>query len=116
MVKAIVGLLATGGSTNHTLHLVEIARCAGISVTWDDFSDLSAVVPLLTRIYPNGSADVNRFQVAGGMAFLIRELLGSGGLHADSTTVMGAGLRAYSADPRLGEGRASWAPAARPRS
>jgi phosphogluconate dehydratase len=111
IVNAVVGLLATGGSTNHTMHLVAMARCAGISVTWDDFSDLSAVVPLLTRIYPNGSADVNRFQMAGGMAFLIRELLGSGCLHADSTTVMGAGLRAYSAEPWLDEGRLSWRPA-----
>src|SRR5882762_2050520 len=111
IVNAVVGLLATGGSTNHTMHLVAMARCAGISITWDDFSDLSAVVPLLTRIYPNGSADVNRFQMAGGMAFLIRELLGSGYLHADSTTVMGAGLRAYSAEPWLDEGRLSWRPA-----
>src|ERR1700675_2100141 len=111
IVNAVVGLLATGGSTNHTMHLVAMARCAGISITWDDFSDLSAVVPLLTRIYPNGSADVNRFQMAGGMAFLIRELLGSGYLHADSTTVMGAGLRAYTAEPWLDEGRLSWRPA-----
>src|ERR1700737_811313 len=111
IVNAIVGLLATGGSTNHTLHLVAIARCAGIAITWDDFSDLSAVVPLLTRIYPNGSADVNRFQMAGGMGFLIRELLGAGYLHADSTTVMGAGLHAYSTEPWLDEGRLSWRPA-----
>src|SRR5580692_690532 len=111
LVNAIVGLLATGGSTNHTLHLVAIARCAGIGVTWDDFIDLSAAVPLLTRIYPNGSADVNRFQMAGGMAFLIRELLGAGYLHADSTTVMGAGLNAYSAEPWLDDGRLSWRPA-----
>ena len=86
IVNGIVGLLATGGSTNHTLHLVAIARCAGIAVTWDDFSDLSAVVPLLTRIYPNGSADVNRFQMAGGMAFLIRELLDGGFLHGGVMT------------------------------
>src|SRR5271170_2147881 len=99
IVNAIVGLLATGGSTNHTLHLVAIAHCAGITVTWDDFSDLSAVVPLLSRIYPNGSADVNRFQVAGGMAFLIRELLQGGFLHGDTTTVMGGGLSAYAAEP-----------------
>src|SRR6202166_5190794 len=111
IVNGIVGLLATGGSTNHTMHLVAMARCAGISITLDDFSDLSAVVPLLTRIYPNGSADVNRFQMAGGMAFLIRELLGSGYLHADTTTVMGAGLHAYSAEPWLDEGRLSWRPA-----
>ena len=92
IVNAIVGLLATGGSTNHTLHLVAMARCAGIIITWDDFSDLSAVVPLLTRIYPNGSADVNRFHAAGGMAFLIRELLDGGFLHGDTMTVVGRGL------------------------
>jgi phosphogluconate dehydratase len=114
MVNAIVGLLATGGSTNHTLHLVAIARCAGITVTWDDFSDLSAVVPLLSRIYPNGSADVNRFQVAGGMAFLIRELLQGGYLHGDCMTVMGQGLGAYAREPWLEAGRLAWrdAPAA----
>jgi len=111
IVNAIVGLLATGGSTNHTMHLVAMARCAGISVTWDDFSDLSTVVPLLARIYPNGSADVNRFQMAGGMAFLIRELLRPGYLHADSTTVVGVGLHAYCAEPWLDEGRLSWRPA-----
>jgi phosphogluconate dehydratase len=108
IVNAIVGLLATGGSTNHTLHLVAMACCAGITITWDDFSDLSAVVPLLTRIYPNGSADVNRFQMAGGMAFLIRELLGAGYLHADTTTVMGGGLSAYSVEPWLEDGRLAW--------
>jgi phosphogluconate dehydratase len=78
IVNAIIGLLATGGSTNHTLHLVAMARCAGVSINWDDFSDLSAVVPLLARIYPNGSADINRFQICGGMGFLIRELLDAG--------------------------------------
>ena len=108
MVNAIVGLLATGGSTNHTLHLVAMARCAGISITWDDFSDLSAAVPLLTRIYPNGSADVNRFQVAGGMAFLIRELLDGGFLHGDTLTVMGRGLAAYAAEPWLDGSRLAW--------
>jgi phosphogluconate dehydratase len=108
IVNAIVGLLATGGSTNHTLHLVAMARCAGITITWDDFSDLSAVVPLLTRIYPNGSADVNRFQTAGGMAFLIRELLDAGLLHEDVTTVMGRGLRAYAAEPWLDAGQLAW--------
>ena len=108
IVNAIVGLLATGGSTNHTLHLVAIARCAGISITWDDFSDLSAVVPLLTRIYPNGSADVNRFHVAGGMAFLIRELLGGGFLHGDTTTAVGTGLDAYAAEPWLDGGQLAW--------
>jgi len=108
IVNAIVGLLATGGSTNHTLHLVAIAHCAGILITWDDFSDLSAVVPLLTRIYPNGSADVNRFHVAGGMGFLIRELIQGGFLHADTMTVMGKGLAAYSLEPWLDAGRLAW--------
>ncbi len=111
IVNAIVGLLATGGSTNHTLHLVAMARCAGITITWDDFSDLSAVVPLLTRIYPNGSADVNRFHTVGGMAFLIRELLDAGLLQGGVITVMGEGLRAYAAEPWLDEGRVSWRPA-----
>ena len=111
IVNAIVGLLATGGSTNHTLHLVAMARCAGIAITWDDFSDLSTVVPLLTRIYPNGSADVNRFQMAGGMAFLIRELLDAGLLHDAVNTVMGRGLRAYAAEPWLDAGALAWRPA-----
>jgi phosphogluconate dehydratase len=108
IVNAIVGLLSTGGSTNHTLHLVAIARCAGITITWDDFADLSAAVPLLTRIYPNGSADVNRFHISGGMAFLIRELLDGGFLHGDTMTVMGKGLRAYAAEPWLDGGQLAW--------
>jgi phosphogluconate dehydratase len=108
IVNAIVGLLSTGGSTNHTLHLVAIARCAGISITWDDFSDLSAVVPLLARIYPNGSADVNRFQVAGGMAFLIRELIDGGFLQSDVMTVMGRGLGAYAMEPWLDGAQVAW--------
>ena len=112
MVNGIVGLLATGGSSNHTLHLVAIARCAGISVTWDDFSDLSAVVPLLARIYPNGSADVNRFHAAGGMAFLIRELLDGGYLHPDTATAVGGGLSAYAREPWLDGGVLAWRAAA----
>ena len=108
IVNGIVGLLATGGSTNHTLHLVAMARCAGILINWDDFSELSAVVPLLTRIYPNGSADVNRFQIAGGMGFLIRELLSVGLLHADIKTVMGSGLAAYTQEPWLSDGILAW--------
>ncbi len=108
MVNAMVGLLATGGSTNHTLHLVAMARCAGITITWDDFSELSAVVPLLTRIYPNGSADVNRFHTVGGMAFLIRELLVGGLLQDDVSTVMGQGLQAYALEPWLDAGRLAW--------
>nr|WP_221304389.1 phosphogluconate dehydratase [Povalibacter uvarum] len=114
IVNAIVGLLATGGSTNHTLHLVAMARAAGIVINWDDFSDLSEVVPLLARIYPNGSADVNHFHAAGGMGFLIRELLSAGLLHGDTTTVMGTGLRAYTQEPWLSPNGLAWrdAPAA----
>ena len=95
VVNGIVGLLATGGSTNHTIHLIAMARAAGVLIDWNDFSDLSAVVPLLTRIYPNGTADVNHFQAAGGMGFLMRELVGAGLLHGDVKTVMGDTLAAY---------------------
>jgi phosphogluconate dehydratase len=109
MVNAIVALLATGGSTNHTLHLVAIARAAGMRVDWDDFADLSDIVPLLARIYPNGGADVNHFHAAGGSGFLIRELLSSGLLHADTTTVMGNdGLAAYTREPWLSEDGLAW--------
>jgi len=108
IVNAIVALLATGGSTNHTLHLVAIARAAGMRVDWDDFSDLSEIVPLLARIYPNGTADVNHFHAAGGSGFLIRELLSSGLLHADTTTVMGNGLAAYTREPWLSEDGLAW--------
>jgi phosphogluconate dehydratase len=108
LVNAIVGLLATGGSTNHTIHLIAIARAAGVLITWDDFSALSAIVPLLARIYPNGSADVNHFHAAGGMAFLIRELLGQGLLHADVQTVMGEGLGHYTLEPVLEAGELRW--------
>jgi phosphogluconate dehydratase len=111
IANAIVGLLATGGSTNHTIHLVAIAAAAGIHIDWDDFDGLSAVVPLLTRIYPNGSADVNHFHAAGGMGFLIRELLGAGLLHEDVTTVMGQGLSRYTEEPWLQDERAAWRPA-----
>jgi phosphogluconate dehydratase len=104
IVNAIVGLLATGGSTNHTLHLVAIANAAGIRIDWDDFSQLSEVVPLLARIYPNGAADVNHFHSAGGMAFLVRELLAAGLLHADTKTVAGADLSAYTREPYLESG------------
>lgn len=92
LVNAVVGLLATGGSTNHTLHLLTIARAAGIDLRWQDFEDLSRVVPLLARVYPNGEEDVNAFQRAGGMAFLIRELRGAGLLNDDVTTLLGEGL------------------------
>ncbi len=109
VVNAVVGLLATGGSTNHTLHLVAIARAAGIHLIWDDFSELSRVTPLLTRIYPSGKADVNHFHAAGGMGFLIRELLDAGLLHEDILTVAGeGGLRHYADEPYLDAGRAAW--------
>ena len=107
-VNAIVGLLATGGSTNHTLHLVAMAHACGIHINWDDFSELSAVVPLLARVYPNGKADVNHFHAAGGMGFLIRELLDAGLLHADVRTVGGADLRAYTREPVLQDGTLQW--------
>ncbi len=103
-VNGIVGLHATGGSTNHTLHLVAMAAAAGITLTWDDFADLAEVVPLLARVYPNGSADVNHFHAAGGTAFLIRELLAAGLLHQDVNTVLGQGLNAYVREPFLPEG------------
>ena len=109
IVNACVALLATGGSTNHTLHLVAIARAAGIHLTWDDLSDLSAVVPLLARIYPNGQADVNHFHAAGGLAFVIRTLLGAGLLHEDVSTVMGRGLSRYATEPTLADGELAWA-------
>jgi phosphogluconate dehydratase len=108
LVNAIVGLLATGGSTNHTIHLVAMAHAAGIHINWDDFSDLSAVVPLLARIYPNGKADVNHFHAAGGMGFLIRELLDAGLLHPDVRTVSGGDLGAYTREPFLEAGELQW--------
>lgn len=111
IVNAIVGLLATGGSTNHTLHLVAIARAAGIVIDWTDFSELSDVVPLLARIYPNGSADVNHFHAAGGMGFLVRELLHAGLMHGDVQTVAGAGLEAYTQEPWLSAQGIAWRPA-----
>jgi phosphogluconate dehydratase len=107
IVNGIVGLLATGGSTNHTLHLVAMARAAGVLIDWDDFAQLSAVVPLLARVYPNGSADVNHFQAAGGMGYLMQELLAAGLLHADVATVMGHGLHAYTQEPWLDSGKDS---------
>lgn len=109
IVNAIVGLLATGGSTNHTLHIVAIARAAGCIVDWADFDELSAVVPALTRIYPNGSADVNHFHAAGGMGFLIRELIDAGLLHGDIATVTGDGLAGHSQEPYLADsGDLAW--------
>ncbi len=108
IVNAIVGLLATGGSTNHTLHMVAIARSAGIVIDWDDFSALSEVVPLLARIYPNGSADINHFHAAGGVGFLVRELLTAGLLHADVDTIAGRGLHRYAQEPWASPDGLAW--------
>lgn len=101
IVNSIVGLLATGGSTNHTMHIVAYARAAGIIITWDDFSALSKVVPLMTRIYPNGLADINHFHAAGGMAYLVKQLLKGGLLHEDVNTIVGKGLSHYTKEPFL---------------
>lgn len=108
IMNGCVALLATGGSTNHTMHLVAIARAAGIRLTWPDLAELSGVVPLLARIYPNGSADVNHFQAAGGIAVVVRELLGAGLLHEDVRTVVGTGLAAYAREPQLRDGELTW--------
>ncbi|WP_348709156.1 phosphogluconate dehydratase [uncultured Pseudoalteromonas sp.] len=101
IINGLVGLLSTGGSTNHAIHLVAIAKAAGVILTWKDMADLSEVVPLLTRIYPNGSADVNHFQAAGGMGFLMKQLLSKGYLHNDVKTIVGDGLEAYTTEPML---------------
>jgi len=101
VVNGVVGLHATGGSTNHTIHLIAMAAAAGIQLTWQDISDLSEAVPLLARVYPNGLADVNHFHAAGGLGFLIRELLDEGILHEDVQTVWGQGLRPYAVEAVL---------------
>ncbi len=108
LVNGMVGLLATGGSTNHTLHLMAIGHAAGVRLNWQDLSDLSDVVPLLCRIYPNGLADINHFQAAGGMACLTRQLLRAGLLHNDVRTVMGHGLDSYVKDAFLEDGQLVW--------
>jgi phosphogluconate dehydratase len=108
IVNAMVALLATGGSTNHLIHWVAVARAAGMVIDWDDFSDLSDVVPLLSRVYPNGSADVNQFQAAGGPGFIIRELLDAGFMHADVLTVRPGGLREFTRKPGIADGQLVW--------
>ncbi|MBX3477922.1 MAG: phosphogluconate dehydratase [Brevundimonas sp.] len=108
IVNMIVALLATGGSTNHAIHLVAMARAAGIVIDWTDMDRLSAVTPLLARVYPNGSADVNAFQAAGGTAFVIRELARAGNIHTDVTTIMGRGIEPYFQEPRLEDGELVW--------
>ena len=108
IVNAMVALLATGGSTNHLIHWVAVARAAGLIIDWDDFSELSNVVPLLTRIYPNGSADVNQFQAAGGPGYVIRELLDAGFMHSDVLTVRAGGIREFTQRPVSVNGQLGW--------
>lgn len=108
LVNSIVALHATGGSTNHTLHMPAIAMAAGIQLTWQDMADLSEVVPTLSHVYPNGKADINHFQAAGGMSFLIRELLEAGLLHENVNTVLGHGLSRYTMEPFLDNGELVW--------
>ncbi len=108
IVNAMVALLATGGSTNHLIHWVAVARAAGLTIDWTDFAELSSVVPLLARVYPNGSADVNQFQAAGGTGFVLRELARAGLLHADVYTVDTRGMAAYARVPELARGHLQW--------
>ncbi|AFJ03655.1 Phosphogluconate dehydratase [Methylophaga frappieri] len=109
ILNAIVGLLATGGSTNHTMHIVAVARAAGILINWDDFDRLSQIIPQMSKVYPNGSADVNHFQAAGGMGVLIGELISAGLLHEDIITVADQkGLKNYTREPKLIDGKLVW--------
>lgn len=108
IVNAIVGLVATGGSTNHTIHLIAVAAAAGVKIDWADFAEISGVTPLLCRIYPNGQADVNHFQAAGGFGFLVRELLQAGLLHRDVKTLVGDDLGAYAQEPYLAGDQLKW--------
>lgn len=101
IVNGIIGLLATGGSTNLILHIVAIARSAGIIINYDDFSDLSSIVPLLTKVYPNGAADVNHFHAAGGIGYVMKTLLEHGLMHEDVYTILGEGLNAYTKEPKI---------------
>lgn len=110
-VNAIVALLASGGSTNHAIHLIAMARAAGLIVNWDDLSELSGVVPLLARVYPNGQADVNHFHAAGGTGFLLRELLAGGFLDGSAKTVWGEGMQDYAQEPGLADDGLRWSPA-----
>ena len=114
VVNAVVGLLATGGSSNHTIHLVAIARAAGIVLTWDDFDELSGVVPLLSKVYPNGQADINQFHAAGGVGTVLAELLDAGLLHSDVKTVVGDDLADYATEPKFEDGRLVSVPSPKP--
>ena len=110
IVNGVIGLLATGGSTNHTLHLVAVARAAGIQLDWQDFSDLAEVIPLVAQVYPNGQGDVNQFHAAGGLGFAMQELLGAGLLNEDVNTMLGAGLSGFLQKPEISEAGLSWQP------
>jgi phosphogluconate dehydratase len=110
IVNGIAGLLATGGSTNHTIHLVAIAAAAGIQIDWQDFSDLSDVIPQLSRVYPNGTADVNHFHAAGGLGFILSDMLDNGLLHEDVNTILGDGLRRFCKEPHVVAGKLDWRP------
>ena len=111
IVNAVVGLLATGGSTNHAIHIPAMARAAGIRIDWQDIDELSAAVPLIARVYPNGSGDVNHFHAAGGMGFVTRELLNAGLIHADVLTIAEGGMAAYAEEPVLADNAVTWQPA-----
>lgn len=108
IVNAIIGLLATGGSTNHTIHLIAIARAAGIIINWEDFSNLSSVIPLLSRVYPNGAADVNHFHAAGGIGFVMQSLLENNLLHDDVNTILGKGMRNFIREPKIKNNAIVW--------
>jgi phosphogluconate dehydratase len=108
IVNAIIGLLATGGSTNHTIHLIAIARAAGILINWEDFSDLSKGIPLLAKVYPNGAADVNHFHAAGGVGYVMRTLLENNLLHEDVNTILGFGLNHFLIEPKIKDGQLIW--------
>ena len=108
IVNGIAGLLATGGSTNHTIHIVAIAAAAGIRIDWQDFSELSDVIPQLSRVYPNGTADVNHFHAAGGLGFIVSDMLDNGLLHEDVNTILGSGLRRFCQEPHLDNGNLVW--------
>ncbi len=111
IVNAMVGLLATGGSTNHAIHLPAMAKAAGVQIDWDDFDELSAAVPLIARVYPNGSKDVNDFHAHGGIGFVVKELLGAGLIHADTLTIADGGMAAYASEPILQNEQVVWRPA-----
>lgn len=108
IVNGIIGLLATGGSTNHTIHLIAIARAAGILINWEDMSDLSDVIPLITRMYPNGAADVNHFHASGGMSLVIHTLLTNGLLHENVSTILGRGLSLFTREPKIENNQLIW--------